>query len=119
MAHQFAGVSFYELLNSKNAPKWENVTKVVHRCASTFDTVFNEEVNDENRYNSEFWEGTCNHQEGLVSIFVYTGEKVTRPPNEKVIKSRSMKEKRMNAPLLATFGCKNRRMQCLSKVIYR
>ena len=50
---------FYRLPNRWTWLKWDSVKRVIHKCASTGETLFDEEVNNENRNDLYFWERRC------------------------------------------------------------
>ena len=54
----------YRLPNSDTASKWDTVTRVIHRCAASYEIVFDEKVTNDNRADYRFWERACNHREG-------------------------------------------------------
>jgi len=62
---------FYRLPNRWTWLKWENVRRVIHKCGSTGETLFDEEVNDETRNELYFWESRCVAPGGIMSIFLY------------------------------------------------
>ena len=87
------------LPKSSYAPPWEDVVTVIHRCASTYQILFHENVDDTNRSNKYFWKERCHCDEGTISTYLYKGEKMAPPMEERVINDAG---KEVLAPNLAT-----------------
>lgn len=66
---------FNQIPKAKYAPKWEKVAKVIHRCAMTCNVIPEEKVNPVNRHQENFWGARCHCDEGVISIYLYAGEK--------------------------------------------
>ena len=73
------------LPKSSYAPPWENVVTVIHRCASTYQILFHEHVDNANRSAKYFWKERCHCDEGTISTYLYKGEKMAPLMEERVI----------------------------------
>ena len=50
---------YYRLPNRWTWLKWDCVRRVIHKCASSGEILFNQRVTDENRNDQRFWEQPC------------------------------------------------------------
>ena len=66
---------YYRLPNKWAWLKWEDVTRVIHKCGGSGDILFDEQVTDKNRDDQLFWEQPCAVAGGMFSIFLYNKPK--------------------------------------------
>ena len=99
---------YCRLPNTESSPKWEQITRIVHRCSKSLQVVFDEKVDDENRHDAPFWELGCNRSYGLVSIYFFKGE-VSNNIGKSKKPLRLKRRHAEKARFVTSFGIENRK----------